>query len=123
MNETANGKPTSGARSDDETKGLIRLDGDPWFLRVDIAGRQRSFHLGHRRDFVSKDEVHAEADTQAETIKMGISGCAILLRLASSLPCPELTGNPLQHRRAAGREARIRTGISGMDPRPTIRRA
>jgi len=55
-------------------KGSPRLDGDAWFLRVYIAGRQRSFHLGHRRDFASKDEVHAAADTQAETIKMGISG-------------------------------------------------
>ena len=44
-------------------KGSLRLDGDAWFLRVYIAGRQRSFHLGHRRDFVSKDEVHAAADT------------------------------------------------------------
>jgi hypothetical protein len=43
-------------------KGSLRLDGDAWFLRVYIAGRQRSFHLGHRRDFVSEDEVHAAAD-------------------------------------------------------------
>ena len=44
-------------------KGSLRLDRDAWFLRVYIAGRQRSFHLGHRRDSVSKDEVHAAADT------------------------------------------------------------
>jgi hypothetical protein len=46
MNETGNGQPTSEVRSDDETKGSLRLDWDAWFLRVCIAVRQCSFHLG-----------------------------------------------------------------------------
>jgi hypothetical protein len=60
-------------------KGSLRLDGDAWFLRVYIAGRQRSFHLGHRRDFRQRGRGPRR------------SGYCMFHRLKRSLP---LTGLP-----------------------------
>jgi integrase len=55
-------------------KGSLRLDHDSWYLRTYINGRQRSYRLGHRRDFISKDEVHAAADRKLLELRQVTSG-------------------------------------------------
>jgi integrase len=55
-------------------KGSLRLDHDSWFLRVYINGKQRSYRLGHRRDFISKDEINAAADRKLLELRQVTSG-------------------------------------------------
>jgi integrase len=49
-------------------KYALREDHNAWYLRVYIGGKQQSFRLGHRRDFISRDEVNRAADRKLEEL-------------------------------------------------------
>jgi hypothetical protein len=63
-------------------KGSIQLDHDSWYLRVYVGGNQRSFRLGHRRDFISKDEVRKAADQKLLELRQVMAGSMARIPLA-----------------------------------------
>jgi integrase len=55
-------------------KGSLWLSHDSWYLKTYINGKQRAYRLGHKRDFISKDEIHAAADRKLLELRQVTAG-------------------------------------------------